>query len=114
MVICQLLPHMLPIFITWFSEYITVQAVITTLAFPSSPFKPRDHYEYYIVVFMVGEMVGRSYLLVLSYIKKDWGEKAKFPYLWVLCLVFCFWCWLPGTVFYRVYGSFCSLCLSAA
>lgn len=87
MVICQLLPHMLPIFITWFSEYIIVQAVITTLAFPSSPFKPRDHYEYYIVVFMVGEMVGRSYLLVLSYIKKDWGEKAKFPYLWVLCLV---------------------------
>lgn len=87
MVICQLLPHMLPIFITCFSEYIIVQAVITTLAFPSSPFKPRDHYEYYIVVFVVGKMAGRSYLLVLSYIKKDWGEKAKFPYLWVLCLV---------------------------
>ncbi|XP_022781893.1 protein BTN1-like [Stylophora pistillata] len=87
MVIRELVPHMLTLFITIFSEYLIIQAVITTLAFPSSPFKPRDHYEYYILVFTVGEVVGRSYLAVLSCIKEDWGEKVKFPYLWVLCLV---------------------------
>ncbi|KAJ7385234.1 battenin CLN3 protein [Desmophyllum pertusum] len=87
LVICQMLPNLLPIFIAWFSEYLIIQAVLTTLAFPNAPFKPRDHYEYYIFVLMGGEAVGRSYLVALSYIKAEWAVKAKFPYLWFLSMI---------------------------
>ncbi|KAL9988094.1 hypothetical protein ACROYT_G002497 [Oculina patagonica] len=87
MVILQMLPNLIPIYITWFSGYIIIQSAITTLAFPNAPFKPRDHYQYYIFVFMGGEVVGRSYLVVLSYVKAEWAEKAKFPYLWILATI---------------------------
>ena len=80
-------PYLIPIYITWFSECLNVQSVITTLAFSNAPFSPRDHYQYYIVAFTMGEVVGRSYLVVLSYIKDEWAEKAKFPYLWVLGII---------------------------
>lgn len=87
MIISQMLPNLIPIFIAWFSEYMIIQSVITTLAFPNAPFRPRDHYQYYIFVFLGGEVVGRSYLVVLSYVKAEWAEKAKFPYLWVLSTI---------------------------
>ena len=87
MIISQMLPNLIPIFIAWFSEYMIIQSVITTLAFPNAPFRPRDHYQYYIFVFLGGEVVGRSYLVVLSYVKVEWAEKAKFPYLWVLSTI---------------------------
>ncbi|KAL9988099.1 hypothetical protein ACROYT_G002503 [Oculina patagonica] len=87
MVIRQMLPNLIPIYIAWFSEYMIIQSVITTLAFPNAPFRPRDHYQYYIFVFLGGEVVGRSYLVALSYIKAEWAEKAKFPYLWVLSAI---------------------------
>ena len=69
-VIRQMLPQMIPIFFTFFAQYFIIQSVVTTLAFPSCPFSPSDHYEYYILVFVVGEVVGRSY-----------------PYPWIMCLV---------------------------
>ena len=87
MVITQMLPNLIPIYIAWFSSYMIIQSVITTLAFPNAPFKPRDHYQYYIFVFMGGEVVGRSYLVALSYIKAEWAEKAKFPHLWILSTI---------------------------
>lgn len=80
----QLLPNLIPVYIAWFSEYMTIQSVITTLAFPSAPFKSRDHYEYYIFVFLGGEVMGRCYLMIVSYVKAEWAEKAKFPYFWIL------------------------------
>ena len=82
-----MLPSLIPIYIAWFAEYMVLQAVITTLAFPNASIRPRDHYEYYIFTLMGGEVVGRSYIVVLSYIKADWAEKAKFPYLWVLSII---------------------------
>lgn len=85
--IWRMFPYLIPIYIAWFSEYLKVQSVITTLAFSNAPFSPRDHYQCYIVAFTVGEMTGRSYLVVLSYIKAEWAEKAKFPYLWVLAII---------------------------
>lgn len=83
----RMLPHLLPLFIAWFSEYMIIQAVITTLAFPNAPFRPRDHYQYYIFVFLSGEVIGRSYLVVLSYLKPDLVDKAKISRLWVLSAI---------------------------
>ena len=82
-----MLPGLISIYIAFFSEYLIIQSVVTTLAFPNAPFKPRDHYQYYIFVLMGGEVVGRSYLVALSYIKSKWAEKVKFPYLWVLSTI---------------------------
>ena len=82
-----MLPNLIPIYIAWFSEYMIIQAVITTLAFTNAPFRPRDHYQYYIFTLMGGEVRGRSYLVVLSCIKAEWAEKAKFPHLWVLSMI---------------------------
>lgn len=47
-------------------EYLTIQSIVTTVAFPSAPFNPRDHYQYYTVFFVTGEFVGRSYALLVS------------------------------------------------
>ena len=56
----------LSLYIGMFFEYFTIQSVATTLAFPSAPFDPRHHYQFYTLLFFVGEFVGRLYgLLVL-------------------------------------------------
>ena len=86
-VIWRMFPDLLPLFIAWFADYLTIQAVVTTMAFPNAPFEPRDHYQYYVAARMLGEVVGRSYLAILSFIKLDWAEKAKFPYLWVFAII---------------------------
>lgn len=65
----------------------SLQSVVTTLAFADAPFKSRDHYLYYIFVLMCAEMMGRSYLVTLTYIKEEWVENANFPYLWVLTTI---------------------------
>jgi hypothetical protein len=61
-----------PLFIGLFADYLTMQAVVTTIAFQSSPFDPRDHYQYYTMSFWIGELLGRSYGLVLSWGKPNW------------------------------------------
>ena len=87
MVIRQMLPSLIPIYIAWVSEYMIIQSVITTLAFPNAPFRPRDHYQYYTFIFFAGEVLGRSYLVVLSCIKAEWAASAKLPYLCVLSAI---------------------------
>ena len=81
--------------ILWLSEFLVMEAVITTYAFPNSPFPPRDHYQYYINLFLLGELIGRSYLAVVSLIKEGLVPKLMVRKLWVLTimevcfLVFC-------------------------
>lgn len=56
---------MLACFVGYFSEFLTLNGVVTTLAFPNSFFDPRNHFVYYACVFMIGECIGRSYLSIL-------------------------------------------------
>lgn len=86
-VVWKMLPDLITIYIAWFSEYLIYVSVVTTLAFPNAPFSARDHYQYYIFALTGGEVVGRSYLVILSYIKADWAEKAKVPCLWGLAII---------------------------
>lgn len=83
----RMLPNLIPIFIAWFSEYLIIQGVVTTLAFSNAPLRPRDHYQYYFFTLVVAEVVGRSYLVVLSLFKAECAEKAKFPHLCVLAMI---------------------------
>ena len=87
MVIRQMIPSLIPLFIAWNSEYLIIQSVITTLAFSNAPFRPRDHYQYYIFLYLGGEVIGRSYLVVLCYLRPELAERAKLPHLWILSSV---------------------------
>ena len=72
--------------VAWISEYLIIQSVITTIAFPSSPFPPRDHYQYYIFIFLLGELFGRSYLVVLAFFKPGLALKAICRRVWILAM----------------------------
>jgi len=87
LIMWQMFPNLIPIYMAWFSEFLAFTAIVTTMAFPNAPFGPSDHYQYYIFTFVGGEAVGRSYLMILSCIKAEWAESAKFPYLWVLSII---------------------------
>lgn len=108
---------LLPLFSAWFSEYMIIQSVLTTIAFTNAPFRPRDHYQYYIFVFMLGEVLGRSYNAVVSYVKPNWISTPSWKQLWTLStieslhlLLFLFESWyrfLPGV------SAVLFLCLTA-
>lgn len=76
---------MLACFVGYFSEFLTLNGVVTTLAFPHSPFDPRNHFVYYACVFMIGECIGRSYIsLMLLLNSKCTPVIAK---TWILSIV---------------------------
>ena len=77
-------PIIASIISAWIAEYLIIQSVITTIAFPSAPFPPRDHYQYYIFVFLFGELFGRSYLIVLSYLLPNLAGKLTVRRIWFL------------------------------
>ncbi|XP_068729465.1 uncharacterized protein [Montipora capricornis] len=60
----------LSFFLGYFSEFLTINGVVTTLAFSDSPFDPRSHFVYYACVFMIGECIGRSYITFLGFIHR--------------------------------------------
>ncbi|XP_032218146.2 protein BTN1-like [Nematostella vectensis] len=82
-----ILPIMLSVIFAWIAEYLIIQAVITTIAFTNAPFPPRDHYQYYIFVFLGGELFGRSYLVLMSFWKPQWIPRLIIRRLWILALV---------------------------
>lgn len=59
------LPLMLACFSGYFAEFLTLNGVVTSLAFPNSPFDPRTHFVYYACAFMIGEFIGRSYITLV-------------------------------------------------
>lgn len=83
----QILPPIICVVISWLSEFLVMQAVITTYAFPNSPFPPRDHYQYYITLFLMGEFIGRSYLGVVALIKEELISRLIVRKLWLLTII---------------------------
>lgn len=83
----QILPTILCVVISWMSEFLVTQGVITTYAFPNSPFPPRDHYQYYITLFLLGEFIGRSYLAFVSLVKQEFLPKVMIRKLWLLTVI---------------------------
>jgi len=77
-------PIIASIISAWIAEYLIIQSVMTTIAFPSAPFPPRDHYQYYIFIFLFGELFGRSYLIVMSYLMPSVAPKLMIRRIWFL------------------------------
>lgn len=80
-------PIIFSIISAWIAEYLILQSVVTTIAFPSAPFPPRDHYQYYIFIFLFGELFGRSYLIVLSYLMPNVAPRLVIHKIWLLAAV---------------------------
>ncbi|KAK2550317.1 Protein BTN1 [Acropora cervicornis] len=83
----EICPSMMCVVISLMSEFLVMEAVITTYAFPNSPFPPRDHYQYYINLFLLGELIGRSYLAVVSFVKEELVPKLMVRKLWALTII---------------------------
>jgi MFS family permease len=48
--------------------------------YSNSPFKPRDHYQYYLIAAYGGELLGRSNGMIFSYCGKITGTFSLCPY----------------------------------
>lgn len=83
----DIFPYITFLFITYFSEYLSNHAVITTLAFPNAPFKPRDHYPYYILSYHVGKFMGRSHFFLVSAINPKLVHYVRVRRTWILALI---------------------------
>lgn len=92
------MPLALPMFIGIFGRTLLPLAVVTILVFPDAPFRPRDHYQYYLLTFVAGDVLGRSYGLLIrcvkcglpQYTKHTWVF-ASFIVILVIFLVFEAW-----------------------
>ena len=83
----HILPYILFLFITYFSEYLSNHAIITTLAFPNAPFNPRDHYPYYLLAYHVGKFMGRSHLFLVSAACPKLVLYIRVRRTWILALI---------------------------
>lgn len=77
----------LMLFIGMFCEYLILQSVITTMAFPEAPFRPRDHYVIYSLVILAGELIGRSYGLILIFFKPDINPYTRHTWCFASILI---------------------------
>ena len=82
----KITPFIIPLFVSFFAEYLILTSVITTVAFPNSHVMPRDHYQYYSLGYRVGKFVGRSYLFIFSCFP-DVVSSLKFSKTWVFTLI---------------------------
>ena len=77
------------LFIGEFCEYLLIGAIVTTLAFPNAPFTPRDHYQYYVLASMIGELLGTSYGLVMFCLKCRLPDYTKHTWLFAMITTAC-------------------------
>ena len=61
--------HIILLFLIYFSEYIILTAILTTLVFTGAgrhpAFSPRGHFGHYVLSTMIGEFLGRSFISML-------------------------------------------------
>lgn len=83
----QILPYITFLFLTYFAEYLSNQAIITTLAFSNASFSPRDHYQYYIICYQLGKFLGRSHIFLLSCTCSKVIPYVRVKKTWILALI---------------------------
>ena len=79
----KILPFMIALFLSFFSEYLSISSVVTTIAFPNSRVLPRDHYVFYTLSYGIGKFVGRGYLFFFAFLPPDAMEFLKCPKTWI-------------------------------
>ena len=97
----KILPFIIPLAFSFFAEYMSTSAVVTTIAFPNSGVMPRDHYLYYALAYRLGKFVGRGYLFIFACLPDEAIEFLKCDKTWIFAgetqNIFLHWC-SPGNV----------------
>ena len=84
---CQILPYMIALCTAYIAQYITIHAVLTTIAFQDAPFAPRSHFVYYVLLNGVGEFILRSYLSVVAWAKPLLVPRLVIKRTWIFSLI---------------------------
>lgn len=81
--------YLLMVFLFWqhFVESLSLKSIITTLAFPKAPFKPRDHFDYYVLSNNIAKFLSRCYILVLSFMCSSVVRHVQIKKTWILATV---------------------------
>lgn len=83
----QIMPFMAALCTAYISQYITIQAVFTTIAFKDAPFAPRDHYVYYILLNGIGEFLLRSYLSIVAWARPELVPRLVVKRTWIFSII---------------------------
>lgn len=79
----KILPFIIPLFLSFFAEYLSNSSVVTSIAFPESHVLPRDHFLFYSLSYRIGKFMGRSYLFIFACLPRDAVEFLKCDRTWV-------------------------------
>lgn len=83
----KILPFIIPLAFSFFAEYMSNSAVVTTIAFPKSGVMPRDHYLYYALAYRLGKFVGRGYLFIFACLPDEAIEFLKCDKTWIFAVL---------------------------
>ena len=83
----EIAPQITVLYVTYTAEYLSNHGVITTIAFSSSPFNPRDHYLYYLLCYQMGKFLGRSHMFFVSCTCPKMFPYVRVRKTWILALV---------------------------
>ena len=107
---------LIALFTSNFSAQLLVGGVVTTLAFDKTPVAPRNQYIFYMLALGFGDLLGRSYLGILSMCGVE--SKFRIQKTWILalgnlfllvCMVFVSW----FRLFFSFYPVFAVVLVSA-
>jgi len=118
--------HIVLPFLVYFSEYIILTAILSTLVFTGAglgpTFSPRGHFGHYILSTMVGEFLGRSFISMLRAVQPGFFFNSSlplafFPLAETIFLVFSTWFQLVPEVwiiwlFCFIQGTACGMIFS--
>jgi len=76
-----------PSLVVFYCKYLIIQSVVTTVAFKNAPFRPRDHYQYYVFILLFGDLIGKSHRAILAAISSRCLYDTTHKGLWVLTLI---------------------------
>lgn len=82
----KILPYIIPLFVSFFAEYLSNSSVITTIV-PDSNVHPRDHFLYYFFSYEIGKFLGRSHLFILSCLPSNFLQFLKCKRTWLFAVV---------------------------
>ena len=69
------------------AEYISAVSVLTTISFPDSHILPRDHFLIYLLSYFIGRFVGRSYLLLFSWLPSNITKFLQCNRTWIFTVL---------------------------
>ena len=78
-------PLFISMFLCMFAYYLLMQAIVTSLAFSNA--HPRDHYQYYVLAVMVGDVLGCSSGLVMFFRKCSLPDHTRHTWIFASVIV---------------------------